>query len=166
LAFPEDDESYGQPRPQYAAPLMNFSSVALLALILQIGAGIIALNYTAPGIVLYITLSSAIAWESYELAFISVWSCLLVVGIIQIYFGYRLYKKTPGIFSRVFTINILAVALYGVDIVISFFNNLLFPYPDVIVYFGVNILLVILLNMSSIRDQLAPEISSFHTDYY
>ena len=77
-----------------------------------------------------------------------VWGILPIVGIVQVYFGYRLYKKIPETIGKAIIIDVFAIILFGIDIVISFFEGILIPYPDVIGYFGVNILLVILLNMA------------------
>lgn len=164
MAFIEDNEP-SEPRQQYASPLMNYDTGVLAALILQFVSGGAALYYAVPGLITGLLLFSFITTLTLQIYMI-VWGILPIVGIVQIYFGYRLYKKSPGIIKKAVFVNVFAILLFGVDIVISGFENLLFAYPEVLLYFGMNILLVILLNMESIRSQIGSRATSNQSEYF
>ncbi|MFW9927160.1 MAG: hypothetical protein ACFFDM_10390 [Candidatus Thorarchaeota archaeon] len=159
-----DDGPY-EPQPQYASPLMNFQSMTLLTVVLQFIAGVVALYYALPGFITILLILSYITDISTQIYMI-VWGILPIVGIVQIYFGYRLYKKEAGTIGKALIADAIAVVLFGVDIVISAFEGLLFPYPEVIGYFAMNVVLLILLNMTSVRNDLESQSSGFQPDYF
>ena len=161
--IPEDDSYESQ--PQYASPLMNYDSASLFALALQVIAGISALYYALPSFITGLLFFSLITTFSTQI-FMIVWGILPIVGIVQVYIGYRLYKKKPETIGKAIIIDVFAILLFGIDIVISFFEGLLIPYPEVIAYFGMNIVLVILLNMVSIRSQFESQRGSHQSEYY
>lgn len=162
--FIPKDDSY-ESRPQYASPLMNFDSATLFALLLQFVVGIAALYYALPSFFTGLLFLSLITDLSTQI-FMLVWGILPIVGIVQIYFGYHLYKKKPKTIGKAIITNIFAILLFGIDIVISAFEGLLIPYPEVILYFGMNFLLVILLNMASVRTQFESLSGSYQSESY
>ena len=145
---------------------MNYDSGALFALVLQFGVGFVALYYALIGFIFAVLFSTIFIWTSSTLVFIVVWGILSIVGIVQSYFGYRLYKRIPGAIRTAIIVNVVAVILYGIDIVASVIDNILLPYPEVLLYFGLNVLLVILLNMSSVRNQLESDSDSQQSEYF
>jgi hypothetical protein len=161
--IPEDD-SY-ESSPQYASPLMNYDSASLLTLALQFIAGIVALYYALPNFITGLLLLSLITNLSTQM-FMIVWGILPIVGIVQLYFGFRLYKKKTETIGKAIIIDVFAILLFGIDIVISFFEGLLITYPEVIAYFVMNILLVILLNMASVRTQFESLLGSYQSESY
>ncbi len=161
--IPEDDSYESQ--PQYASPLMNFDSATLFAMLLQFVVGIAALYYALPNFIAGMLLFSLITDLSSQI-FIIVWGILPIIGIVQIYFGYRLYKKKPETIGKAIIIDVFAILLFGIDIVISFFEDLLISYPEVIAFFAMNIGLVILLNMASVRSQFESQADSHQSEYY
>ena len=162
MAFPEDTD-YTAPRVQslQGSSIMQFQSSTLLSLILQIGLGILAITYALPAAISMILIASLfginpltnIATFGYMIA----WATLPIVGVFQIRAGYRFYKRRPDTINFAKQIDIVAIILFGVDTIISASENLLIPYPEVALYLAANILLVILLNMQSIRDELEPK---------
>ena len=161
--IPEDD-SY-ESRPQYASPLMNYDSASLFTLILQFISGIAALYYALPSFFTLMLFFSLITDLSTQI-FLIVWGILPIVGIVQVYCGYRLYKKKPETIGKAIIIDVFAILLFGIDIVISAFEGLLIPYPEVIAYFGMNIVLVILLNMASVRSHFESQTDSHQSGSY
>ncbi len=159
MAFPEDTD---YPPTRTVEPkgssIMQLESSTLFALILQIGVGILAIIYAVPGFFAMVALGSILGFNLFSdlltTGYLIVWAILPFIGFLQIWTGYRFYKRIPDTLSRAKLFDVIAVALFGIDIVISAYESLLFPYPEVIMYFAANILLLILLNMKSVQDEL------------
>jgi len=161
LAFPDDsDQSPTWTKPSKGSSIMQMESSTLFALILQFGLGILAITYAVPGFVAMVMLGSILEINLFSdlltTGYLIVWAILPIIGVLQIWTGYKFYKRVPDTLSRAKLFDIIAIALFGVDIVISAYESLLFPYPEVMMYFGANILLLILLNMKSVQDELEP----------
>ncbi|MFW9870011.1 MAG: hypothetical protein ACFFFO_12875 [Candidatus Thorarchaeota archaeon] len=159
-----EDEPY-EPQPQYASPLMNFETMTLFTVVLQIIAGLVALYYAVPGFITILLFASYIVDLSTQIYTI-VWGILPIIGIMQLYFGYRLYKKKSGTVGKALIIDMIAMLLFGIDIVISAFEGLLIPYPEVIGYFAMNVALLVLLNMGSVRKDLGHQTGTSQSDYF
>jgi hypothetical protein len=161
MAFPEDTDftapSYRQSRGSIIAEL---STLALFTLILQIGIGILVILYALPAflatILLLPLLEDAIPTMSLW-GYLIVWAILPIVGVLQLRAGYKLYKRRPNTVDGAKIVNIAAMLLLGIDTVISALEGSLLAYPEVAMYFTIAVVVFILLNMSSIRDELEPD---------
>lgn len=160
MAFPEDSDQSSWTKPPQGSSLMQLESLTLFALILQFGVGILALMYALPGFFVMVAFGPILGFNPLTdlttTGYFIVWGILPVIGILQIWTGYRFYKRIPETLSRAKLFDVIAIALFGIDIIISAYESLLFPFPQVIIYCAANILLLVLLNMKSVQDELAP----------
>jgi hypothetical protein len=169
MAFPEDtDYEAAKVESLKVTSVMDLQSSTLLTLILQIGLGILAITYALPAFITAILLASLLGVNQFveitTLGYMVAWALLPIVGLLQIRAGYRFYKRESGTLNSAMQIDIVAIILFGIDVIISAYQNLLIPYPEVIVYLVANIVLVILLNIRTIRDELEP--MNYHPSTY
>ncbi len=158
MAFPEDTD-YPLPGPEAVRKrsITEYESSTLLALMLQIGLGALALLYALPNVIsaptLFPVLSEFITMSSFYV-YLVVWALLSIMGVLQLHAGYKLYKMIPGTISRVIWIDVTVIVLFGVDALISAYENILIAAPAVLVYLAANVVLVVLLNLQSVRNEL------------
>lgn len=162
MAFPEDtDYPTNGTKAVRSSPIAELSSSTLFTLMLQFIVGIIALIYALPGITFAIIAFTIISWTlplSSYYVYLIIWMLLSIVGVFQIHAGYKLYKMIPETIGSAIRFGICAIILFGIDVVISAYENILLPYPEVIMYLVANILLVVLLLSESVRKELdAPD---------
>jgi len=161
LAFPEDtDYKPIESRQSKGSSIMQLESLALLALLLQLGLGILAIMYATPGflsLIIFATLLGIVPLSDLAtFGYMIAWAILPIAGILQLRAGYKFYKRTPNTITSAKQINILAIVLFGTDTIISAFEGLLLPYPEVALYLAANIFLVYLLSVKKVQDGLNP----------
>lgn len=149
------DEPDSQPRSYQStgSPLMQFESSAMFAMLLQLGAGIITLITFGPSMFLLLPLLFAVPGGPVNP--IGVFSIIALVptSLVQIYYGYRLYKKIPSTVTISIILDLLAFALYLASLVSSIVTDTLPSLPQMyIAFIGINLVAVILLLTPSARN--------------
>ncbi|TFF94712.1 hypothetical protein EU546_04540 [Candidatus Thorarchaeota archaeon] len=146
--------------PQYASPLMAFEGLSMLALILQFAAGGVSVYYGVPNALASFGIFAIISIEPLYALFFLAWFGLAIVAWIQLFFGYRMYKKHPSALKGATLINVIAVALYVIDIITTIVilgPVFLIFFPTTLLFFSINLVTVILLQVGSVKEVFAPE---------
>ena len=149
------DEPNSQPRSYQSSgsPLMQFESSAMFAMLLQIGAGVITLMTFGPSIFIVLPLLSSVPGGPVNpIGFYSL-IALVPTSLVQIYYGYRLYKRIPSTVTISIILDLLAFALYLASLVSSIVTDTLTSLPQMyIAFIGINLVAVILLLTPSARN--------------
>jgi hypothetical protein len=148
------DEPDSHPRPYqgHSSPLMQFESSALFAMLLQIGAGVMTLLTFGPSILIVLPMLSAVSGGPVNPIGIYSLIALVPLSLVQIYFGYRLYKRIPSTVTISIISDLLAFALYLANLVSSIVTDTLSSLPQMYIGFiGINLAAVILLLTPSSR---------------
>ena len=149
------DEPDPQPRPYqgHSSPLMQFESSALFAMVLQIGTGVITLITFGPSLFIVLPLLSTVPRGPVNpIGFYSL-IALIPTSLVQLYYGYRLYKRMPSTVTISIGSDLLAFTLYLVNLVSSIVTGTLSSLPQMYIGFiGINLVAVILLLTSSSRN--------------
>ncbi len=149
------------PPPQYASPLMALEGMTLFALLLQFASGGVSVYYGLPNALTSMGLISYISLEPTVILFLVSWFGLSIIAWVQLYFGYRMYKKEPGAVNGAIMVNVIALILYVLDIIASASISILFlmAYPQVLIFFAVNLITLLLLFTGSVKAAFAPDYS-------
>lgn len=149
------EEPDSQPRPYqgHSSPLMQFESSSLFAMLLQIGAGVITLITFGPSLFIVLPLLSTVPGGPVNpIGFYSL-IALIPTALVQLYYGYRLYKRMPSTVTISIVSDLLAFALYLANLVSSIMTGTLSSLPQMYIGFiGINLVAVILLLTSSSRN--------------
>ncbi|MFW9788168.1 MAG: hypothetical protein ACFFE2_12110 [Candidatus Thorarchaeota archaeon] len=149
------DEPDPTPKPQayHSSPLMQFESSALFAMILQIAAGAITILMFGPALIILLPLFSLMPEGPVNpVGFYSL-LLLIPISIVQLYMGYRLFKKIPNTVTISVISDLLAFALYVASLVSSIMTDTLASSPQIYIgVIGINLCAAILLLLPSSRD--------------
>jgi hypothetical protein len=146
--------------PQYASPLMAFEGLSMFALILQFAAGGVSVYYGVPNALASLGIFAILAIEPLYALFFLAWFGLAIVAWIQLFFGYRMYKKHPSALKGATLSNVIALALYVIDLVATVLllgPIFLIVYPTTLLFFSINLIAVILLQIGSVKEVFTPE---------
>lgn len=162
MAFHEESS----PTAQHASPLMDLEGASLLALILQFVGGIVSIMYALPGVIASVfLLGLMVAIGVTGWLYMIAWLGLSVLCWIQFYYGYRMYKRTPGSAKMALNVDVLVCLLYGVDVVVSAAEGILLIFPEVLIYLAINVIAVILLVMPSVKETFESVQSTYGSEY-
>lgn len=150
MAFEEPEST---PTASSSSQIMQYDTNSLMALLFQFCAGVITIMMFAPAVLLLLPLLISLPGGPVNLAGTISLVVLVPVGLIQIYFGYRLYKKIPNTIPTAIISDIVAFSLYIVSLVSSILTDTLSSSPQLyIALLGINLVAVILLRMPSVRN--------------
>ena len=131
---------------------MQYDTNSLMALLCQFCAGVITIMTFAPAVLLLLPLLISIPGGPVNLVGTISLVLLVPVGLFQIYFGYRLYKKIPNTIPTAIISDVVAFSLYLVSLISSILTNTLSSSPQMyIALLGINLVAVVLLRMPSVR---------------
>lgn len=150
MAFEEPEST---PTPSSSSQIMQYDTNSLMALLFQFCAGVITTMTFAPAVLLLLPLLISIPGGPVNLVGTISLVLLVPVGLIQIYFGYRLYNKIPNTIPTAIISDVVAFSLYIVSLISSILTNTLSSSPQMyIALLGINLVAVVLLRMPSVRN--------------
>ncbi|MGQ4912638.1 MAG: hypothetical protein ACP6KW_10755 [Candidatus Thorarchaeota archaeon] len=167
MTIPSDNEPQSRRSQGPANPIMTYNTGALFALLLQFGSAIMTLMTW--GAASALVLAALMGSSSPILTNVIAFACMVTlvpVSVVQLYFGYALYRRHNAAISGSLVSDLVAAVLYVLIFLFATEMVILTGQLQIFMAFiGINVVLVVLLLMPSVRNELGSPDGEPDLDY-